>query len=75
MSTSLLTVKANGPLLVKGEFEIQDAEGNAFDLGGREAVAICRCGLTQSSPFCDGSHKGKFESPSVAHALPPINKP
>ena len=35
----------------------------------------CACGLSKNQPFCDGSHKGKFESPSVAHALPPINKP
>jgi CDGSH-type Zn-finger protein len=24
-----------------------------------ETVYICRCGLTESAPFCDGSHTGK----------------
>lgn len=25
----------------------------------KKTVAICRCGKSQNSPYCDGSHKSK----------------
>jgi CDGSH-type Zn-finger protein len=57
---------------VEGEFTICDAEGNAFDLGGRTAISLCRCGHSQDKPFCDGSHKRvDFQSEVRARALPP----
>jgi CDGSH-type Zn-finger protein len=62
-----LTVNANGPLKVEGEFELVDATGQAWDIAGKPAVFICRCGRTQKTPFCDGSHRtAGFVSPSVA---------
>ncbi len=66
-----ITVKDNGSLLVQGDFELVDKDGNAYDLGGRETISICRCGLSQNKPFCDGSHKGHFEHEAKAFALPP----
>lgn len=27
------------------------------DLPPGEAIYVCRCGLSKSQPFCDGSHK------------------
>ena len=53
----------DGPIKVEGEFVIRDAEGKAFDLGGRDTIALCRCGDSKNKPFCDGSHKAAgFES-------------
>lgn len=46
----------NGPLFLKGEFEVRDAEGTTAYRQGR--AALCRCGLSGSKPFCDGSHGG-----------------
>lgn len=46
----------NGPLFLKGEFEIRDAEGEPTYRGSR--AALCRCGHSGSKPFCDGSHGG-----------------
>lgn len=66
-----LTVKKNGSLVVNGDFELVDAEGNPYDLGGRETISICRCGLSKNKPFCDGAHNGHFEHEAVAFALPP----
>ena len=67
-----LIVKNNGSLRVEGEVELYDANGNAFDLAGRTAFSLCRCGKTENAPFCDGSHgRCNFESVVVARALPP----
>ena len=70
MSKTKLTVNNNGSLKVDGDFEIVDKDGNVYNLQGREIVSICRCGLSQNKPFCDGSHKGHFEHEAVAFALP-----
>ena len=71
MSKTKLTVNNNGSLKVDGDFEIVDKDGNVYNLQGREIVSVCRCGLSQNKPFCDGSHKGHFEHQAVAFALPP----
>jgi CDGSH-type Zn-finger protein len=49
----------NGPYMVTGnlsELELTDAEGNRYDLTGKERVALCRCGASVNKPFCDGQH-------------------
>ncbi|MDN4164252.1 CDGSH iron-sulfur domain-containing protein [Cytophagales bacterium LB-30] len=71
MTKTKLIVNANGSLKVEGDFEIVDAAGNVYGLGGRTLVSICRCGLSQNKPFCDGSHKGNFEHNAQAFDLPP----
>ncbi|MDR6227508.1 CDGSH iron-sulfur domain-containing protein [Desmospora profundinema] len=48
-----------GPLIVRGEVELVDAEGNRFET--KKQFALCRCGLSQNKPFCDGAHSGNFE--------------
>ena len=53
----------NGPLIVKGEnLSLKDAAGNSYNLEGKDTIALCRCGLAAKKPFCDGAHKGGFES-------------
>ncbi len=71
MASTKITVKDNGSLKIEGDFEIVDKTGALYDLGGREIVSVCRCGLSQNKPFCDGSHKNHFEHNAVAFALPP----
>jgi len=71
MSKTKLVVNNNGSLKVQGEFEIVDKDGNAYDLGGRDVVSLCRCGLSKNKPFCDGAHRNHFEHDAVAFALPP----
>ncbi len=73
MSDTRITVKNNGPYRVEGEFQILDAEGRPFGLGGRTAVSLCRCGHSQDKPFCDGSHaKVGFQSQVSARDLPAL---
>ncbi|MFY9690978.1 MAG: CDGSH iron-sulfur domain-containing protein [Candidatus Acidiferrales bacterium] len=73
MAATKLTVRNDGSVKVEGDFEIVDAEGKAFGLGGRSNAALCRCGHSEQKPFCDGSHK-KVNFQSVIHAfdLPPV---
>jgi CDGSH-type Zn-finger protein len=67
-----ITVRNNGSLKVEGEgIEILDQEGRRFGLGGRTVLSLCRCGRSQSKPFCDGSHNQGFESVCEARDLPP----
>ncbi len=70
MSTKL-TINNNGSIKVDGDFEIVDANGNAYGLQGRTAVSLCRCGHSANKPFCDGSHKEKFQHEAKAFELPP----
>ena len=56
-----VTIKAqhNGPYLVTGPVTILDADGNAYDVGDKKVVALCRCGGSTTKPFCDGTHSRK----------------
>ncbi|MBD8042288.1 CDGSH iron-sulfur domain-containing protein [Arthrobacter sp. Sa2BUA2] len=45
-----------GPLLVRGDFEVVDADGTPVPKN-RETVALCRCGGSKIKPWCDGTHK------------------
>ena len=66
------TIFNNGPIRIEGDFTMVDADGNAFGLGGRAAIGLCRCGLSANKPFCDGSHgRQGFESVCPARDLPP----
>ncbi|GAA1753070.1 hypothetical protein GCM10009767_10120 [Kocuria aegyptia] len=51
-----ITVCPDGPLLVRGGYELLDGEDRPID-PGRATVALCRCGASSIKPFCDGSHK------------------
>lgn len=67
-----ITVSPNGPLRVSGNFVIKDGQGKEFDLAGRTTISLCRCGLSENKPFCDGSHGRKgFQSVVEARVLPP----
>ena len=46
----------DGPLLVRGDFEIVDPEGRPVPRT-RSTVALCRCGVSSIKPFCDGTHR------------------
>lgn len=45
----------NGPLLLRGNFEIRSSDGKSIYRGSK--AALCRCGGSQNKPFCDGTHK------------------
>jgi CDGSH-type Zn-finger protein len=67
-----ITVVNNGPIRIEGEFSIVDPEGKEFGLAGRTLISLCRCGLSENKPFCDGAHgRQGFQHQVVARELPP----
>jgi CDGSH-type Zn-finger protein len=71
MATDIV-VFPNGPLRISGDFIIKDGQNKSFDLSGRTTISLCRCGLSENKPFCDGSHARKgFQSVVEARTLPP----
>jgi CDGSH-type Zn-finger protein len=69
MSQVTITVRKNGPLRIddpNSVVEMVDADGNKYDLTGKTAFSLCRCGASANKPFCDGSHKVAFQVPDTA---------
>ena len=59
MAEVKITVRKNGPFRVEapeGTIEMVDADGNKYDLSGKPAFSLCRCGGSVNKPFCDGTH-------------------
>lgn len=55
MSAQITPCK-DGPFIVRGDYEVLDADGNPMTLR-RATIALCRCGRSRTRPFCDGTHK------------------
>jgi len=71
MAATKVTVRNNGPILIEGDFEICDADGGQYGLAGRKVIGLCRCGLSENKPFCDGHHNANgFQSQCQAYVLP-----
>ena len=70
MASIRITVRRNGPYRVEapeGSVELVDADGNKFDLTGKPAFSLCRCGGSTNKPFCDGTHsKIGFQGAEIA---------
>lgn len=54
--TSRATIYPDGPILLRGDFEIVGADGTPIPVR-RRVVALCRCGRSALAPLCDGTHK------------------
>jgi CDGSH-type Zn-finger protein len=52
-----ITARLNGPFRVEGPIKLVDCNGNEWDLTGKAAISLCRCGASSNKPFCDGTHK------------------
>ncbi len=59
MAEVTITVKPNGPYRVEapeGNLKLMDINGNEYDIKGKPAFSLCRCGASVTKPFCDGTH-------------------
>jgi CDGSH-type Zn-finger protein len=45
-----------GPMLVRGATSVTTDEGAVHPVD-RPVIALCRCGLSTRTPYCDGTHK------------------
>lgn len=54
---AVVTIRPNGPVVIQGNFIVIDEDGNTMEK--RERLSICRCGMSQKMPVCDGAHKAK----------------
>ena len=58
MEAARIVVRDNASNRVYGPAEIVDAEGNLIvSVPEGSHAALCRCGLSESKPFCDSTHK------------------
>lgn len=50
-----IAVTRNGPLWLRGNFELLGGDGVRLIESNR--LALCRCGLSANKPFCDNTHR------------------
>lgn len=50
-----ITFRRGGPLVIEGCFDMIDENGAPIQ-SKLKMVSLCRCGLSDSQPFCDGAH-------------------
>ena len=60
MSNVKIKVNDNGSYEIDGDVELLDGNGEKIETNNNKY--LCRCGLSKNKPFCDGSHRGRFES-------------
>ena len=79
MAAIKITIKKNGPYRVEapeGSVELVDADGNKYDLAGKPAFSLCRCGGSKNKPFCDGQHSAiGFQGAELAVKKAEANQP
>jgi len=66
-----ITPRDNGPYRVVGPITLLDPEGNPFPVEEGRPVALCRCGHSESKPFCDGSHRRVGFESTIRAPRPP----
>ncbi len=50
-----IRIMRDGPYVVGGDFTMFDGDGN--ELKKMTITSFCRCGQSNSMPFCDGTHR------------------
>jgi CDGSH-type Zn-finger protein len=82
-----IKVSKDGPYLVSGsiplvrEVQVRGADGiprewrKVADYPEKESYALCRCGRSESTPYCDGSHAAGFDGTETAVRRTHTEKP
>ncbi len=48
------SIMRNGPILAQGSFVVNLPDGSEQEV--KSITSFCRCGMSKSQPFCDGTH-------------------
>ena len=68
-NTNHAWIEADGPIYLKGNVELFSMHGQLIAKETR--MALCRCGLSKNTPYCDGSHKqANFIDPGKLDVAP-----
>lgn len=51
------SVMRNGPILAEGKFTVVKLDGSEQEI--KSITSFCRCGMSRTQPFCDGTHNKK----------------
>jgi CDGSH iron-sulfur domain-containing protein 3 len=62
-----LQILNQGPIIVAGHVDLVDDNGDVIH--SQEPVALCRCGLSETMPFCDGIEYGHMKNCSRAQEI------
>lgn len=54
-SETTVEVMKNGPLIVRGNIIVKNAEGK--ETNHQRVTTFCRCGGSNNKPYCDGTHR------------------
>lgn len=49
-----LSIMRNGPILAEGKFTVVAEDGSEREI--KSITSFCRCGLSRTQPYCDGTH-------------------
>ena len=73
MDKVVIKARHNGPYKVTGPITLIDADGNEYDLSQHgDAIVLCRCGRSNTKPFCDSTHKEiGFDAPERCARMEP----
>lgn len=84
MKEKKIIISKNGPYIVKGGIPLSEmiitpgVNGNEYKLGRTfetaSDYALCRCGNSQTMPFCDGSHVANEFDGTLTATREPISK-
>lgn len=55
MADVKIQICKDGPVLVYGAIKMVDHDGSEVPVE-KGVVALCRCGGSETKPFCDGAH-------------------
>ena len=53
--TTTIEIRKDGPLVVKNLKTLILSDGTKAE--EKTMTVLCRCGMSQNKPYCDGSHK------------------
>lgn len=73
-TANTVLVSRDGPLLLRGDIEVRDDDGNVLLRDTR--VALCRCGLSKTKPLCDNAHRAaRFRDPGAIASEDAVQDP